>query len=61
MIEKNALPGAEEYFQAMVRALNVECDDLNNRQACTLGAISGSGEKFLIIMLFPDRKLLIHL
>ena len=42
MIEKNALPGAEEYFQHMVRALNVECEDLNSRQG---GASGGGGAK----------------
>ena len=40
MIEKNTYPGMDEYFQAMVKALNAECEDLNHRQ----GGAGSSGQ-----------------
>ena len=43
MIEKNTLPGCDEYFQHLVRALNVECEDLNIRQGGGGGAGGGGG------------------
>ena len=36
MIEKNTLPGVDEYFQHMVKALILECEDLNNRHGCQM-------------------------
>ena len=41
MIEKNTYPGMDEYFQAMVKALNAECEDLNQRQGGGGGAGGG--------------------
>ena len=41
MIEKNTLPGVDEYFQHMVKELNVECEDLNNRQGGGAGGQAG--------------------
>ena len=43
MIEKNTLPGCDEYFQHLVRALNVECEDLNIRQGGGGGGAGGGG------------------